>query len=170
MRWRIEGRGDFRVERGTPQLLRQVDAEWLGLKHDDDDPSVSWAFHELGRKRNERFVVLDEDGRTVAAWLDHDQLVNVNAYRLDFFKVRPDMQGRGLGLFVFGLIWRRAQERGAERIVFQAVPRSEKFYRAKVGATECTDWKGHGALPNLQVEAEALRKLEGILDGYRIER
>jgi hypothetical protein len=40
----------------------------------------------------------------------------------------------------------------------------------KVGATG-TDWRGHeGSLINLQIGAEALKKLEGIANGYRIER
>jgi len=169
VRWRIEGQGTFRVARGTPQLLRQVDAEWLGLKHADDDWSESWLFHELGQECPERFVVLDEGDRTVAAWLDHDRLVSGNAYRLDRFKIRPDMQRRGLGRFVFGLIGLRAQELRAERVVFQPMAKSEAFYREKIGATDCSDWKGGERLPNLQANAEALKKLEGILDGYRVE-
>lgn len=170
MRWRIEGLGTFRLERGTPLLLKQVDAEWLGLKHEDDDLSEEWRFYELGEKRQERFVVMEEDGRPRAAWLDHDRLVCGDGYRLDFFKVRPDLHGRGLGRFVFGLIGLRARERGARRIVFQPLPKSEAFYRSeKIGATTCTDWKGSEGLPNLQVDAAALNKLEGVLDEYRIK-
>lgn len=166
--WYIKGMGTFQVARGTPQLLRRVDAEWLGLEHEEDDLSESWLFHELGQEREERFVVLREHDMPVAAWLDHDRLVSGNAYRLDYFKVRPDMHGKGLGRFVFGLIGLRARERRAERIVFQPLRKSEAFYREKIGATPCVDWKGGEPLPNFQVDADALKKLEETLDGYRI--
>lgn len=174
VRWRIDGLGTFRLEKGTSQLLREVDAQWTGLPRQDDDPSADWLFHDLGQwpERVERFVVVDDDLRLMAAWLDHKRpidLINGSAYRLDYFKVRPDVQGRGLGQFVFGLIGLRAMELGASRIVFQPLPKSEAFYRAKIGATECADWNGGAALNNFQVDAEALKRLEGILDGYRIK-
>lgn len=173
VRWRIDGLGTFRLEKGTSQLLREVDAQWLGLSP-EDDLSANWKFHELGQRteRVERFVVLDEDQRLMAAWLDHKRpidLINGSAYRLDYFKVRPDVQRQGLGQFVFGLIGLRAMELGASRIVFQPLPKSEAFYRVKIGATECADWNGGAALNNFQVDAEALKRLEGILDGYRIK-
>ncbi len=170
-RWRIAEQEIYRVERGTPQLLREVDTAWLGLNHADDEFSALREFHLLGGKehRAERFVVMDGNDRPVAAWLDHDRLVSKDAYRLDFLKVRPDMQGRGLGKFVFGLVWLRARELNAERIVLQPVPRAESFFRDKIGAIECSDWKGGEGLPNLQVGAKALKDLEGILDEYRIK-
>ncbi|HEX8705142.1 MAG TPA: hypothetical protein VF815_40295, partial [Myxococcaceae bacterium] len=85
------------MEPGLSHFLLQVDQEWLGLDPPEDD-SGFWKFHELGlkREREERFVVMEEDRGPMAAWLDHNQLVNGDAYRLDFFKVRPHMQRMGL--------------------------------------------------------------------------
>jgi GNAT superfamily N-acetyltransferase len=170
VRWRIPGLGILRVEPGISGLLKQVDQEWLDLHEEDDDESASWQFHELVLKHKweERFVVMEEDKGPMAVWLDHDRLVHQDAYRLNFFKVRPDMQGKGLGRFTLGLIGIHAREKNAERIVFQSLPTSKSFYMA-VGATD-TDWQGHeGSLTNLQIGAAALKKLEGVVNGYRIQ-
>ena len=170
--WHIDERGTFQVVRGTPQILRQVDSEWLGLKNDDSDESTHWNFHTLGQGCPERFVVQDHDERNVAIWLDHSCLVSRDAYRLDFFKIRPDSQRRGLGQFVFGLIGLRAKEIGASRIVFQSLknPQALSFYKNKLGATDCADWRGREGLPNLQINQDVLTSLREQLDGYRLKQ
>jgi GNAT superfamily N-acetyltransferase len=170
LQWHIPDMGTLRVVPGHSHALMQVDQEFLDSEPPDDD-SAFWKFHELGlkREREERFVVMEDDRGAIAAWLDHHQLVNGDAYRLDFFKVRPHLQRKGLGRFVLGLIGMRAMEKKAERIVFQPLPRSRDFY-LKVGATTATDWRGgDGSLPNFQIGAGAIQELKGVADGYRIK-
>lgn len=167
--WRIPSAGTIRLERGTPQLLRRVDTEWRGVPHAADDESMHWEFHVLGQGVPERFVVVDDGERIVAAWLDHTDLVCGDAYRLDFIKVRPDVARRGVGRATLALIGKRARECGASRIVFQPLTASYAFYVApKIGATPCPDWKGPESLPNLQIGPKALTQLERFLDELQL--
>lgn len=156
----------MRLCRGTPQFLKRVDAEWLQLRHDDDDTTVAWKFYDFGSAVTERFVLAAVDESPLAAWLDQNgALICKDAYRLDFFKVRPDRVGAGVGLLALGLVAERALELSAHRAVFQAPRKNERCFRVRAGATDCPDWKGNETLPNLELNLRALERLREHLSG-----
>lgn len=137
-----------------------------------EDESAHWEFVLLGQRRPERFVVVDEGETVIAIWLDHDALVSGDAYRLDFFKVRPDLQRHGLGGYLLGLVGIRARELQARRLVFQPASQgSERFFRhPKIGAVSAEDWRGRESLPNLQLLEEKLTLLVDRLNARKIVR
>lgn len=147
-RWDLPNFGLIRVSRGSPQDLKSLDAEWLALPPPKNDPTADWRFHPLGEGRKERFCVRNASDEFIGIWLDHNELVCGDAYRVDFLKRRPGCGG--LGRFLVGLMALRAGELGAKRLVFQPVPTAEKLFRTW-GALDCPDWKGRESLPNLQL-------------------
>ena len=170
LRWKTGDGLILRVERGVPQLLKQLDQEWLGLAP-EQDPVPEWRFYEFAREphRKERYVVVDSSGRCMAVWLDHDRSVCGDAYRLDYFKVRPDAFRHGVGVLALGMIAERALEFGAARVVFQPIASSEAFYRGpRVGAEQCPDWKGGHSLPNLQLSPSSIIRLTENLRAFQV--
>ena len=167
-RWRWRGRLLI-VERAGQVHLEALDREWSRIAKPLGDESSHWRFALLGSTRPERFIVRDEAGHYLGAWLDHSRLIRAppalkgqvpDAYRLDFLSIRSDLRGQGLGRQLLGLVATRASEQGGSRIVFQSLEQSRGFFEHH--GAKPSRWRGPQALTNL--EFDDLRRLMEVLD------
>ncbi len=152
--WPFETQSISVVE-GSNRLMMRIDTEWSAYP-DDDPTSAAWhGWHEAGKTRSERFVLVDETNMPLAAWLDRSELLQLAeglAYRVDFAMVRPDLRRKGLGHLLVEAVKARAKVLGASRVVFTATPTSYFFWRVRMGAVHCKDWRLKCSDPRLKLQ------------------
>lgn len=79
-RWRWRGQL-LSVQRAGRGHLESLDREWDLIPAPVADESAHWRFARLGTTRPERFVMRDQSGHYLGAWLDHNRLIGAKPSR-----------------------------------------------------------------------------------------
>lgn len=172
-RWDLGARGSFRLVTASWPVLMQIDREWpparpAGALHRD------WRWGDwVGEERcEERFVLLDEDGRPQFIWCCASsrllRLAGGPFYRPDRLEVAPRIVRSGVGTVGMAVLATRALELGANGVVLKATVEAAPFY-AKVGgvAGEVAGWSHSPDLVEFTFDRPAIDALAEMLDEYR---
>lgn len=112
-------------------FLEVMEADWPGHRFPGDE-HLGWCWKRLGARSRDVMILVDAERNPVAAFCSSVGTVTLDGsvfYRLDYFEVRGDLRGSGLGVVLAAAACARATELGAESVLLASLPQAADFWR-----------------------------------------